>query len=901
MNTIQSTELFNFLQSHKVPKDDKTVEVTHTSMGAPPGRYHIPVEEKDQFINLLSNALNNNIQVHLTEAPTKHSIIKIDFDFRFNLEENKRKYSIDNIVEIVKLYNTAIQYYMEIKDNQLQAFIFERDTPYPDKGNYKDGIHIMYPYIVCDTDIQHLIREHVLQHCQSIVSQIGCKNDIDDVIDESVISRNNWLMYGCCKMGPKPYKLTHIYDNNFNDINIRNYDTLKLLHLLSIRDHPVTESVPIRSEYKPLLEKATKTNGQPKQHKLKVTKLTKNINHVQDVINLSDIRSLVSILSVERATNYQTWIEVGLCLHNIDVSLLDNWISFSRKAPNFKEGDCEERWTTFEYKEDGLGVGSLHRWARVDNPKEYEQLQSQRLYDSINKSQSKTTQDVANVVFTRFRYQFICSSTKSNQNWYEFSNHRWTNDNDSASVSLRRKIGNEIVNEFLKVITYYNQIACEHEDEHKTADLSCAKTLAEVTYNLRDYTFKEKIMKECQVMFYDSTFTSKLDANPDLIGFDNGVYDLSTGTFRDGHPEDYVSLTTGYDYREFNEDDEEIVGLCQFMTDVFIDEETRDYVLTLLSSILEGRNPNEKFHIWTGSGGNGKSKLLELFESTIGMYGAKIPVTLLTQRTKTASSAANPEIARLKGIREVSAQEPDQDERFNINVLKEWTGGDKLTCRPLYGNPFDFKPQFKIIFCCNNMPKLPPYDDGVWRRISVVEFKSRFVDNPDPENKYEHKKDPYLSEKLHQWKEAFMFMLLTYYKKYKQYGLREPKSVREATRQYQMDNDLYSDFISSCLIKDENGMAKLEDTFRVFKVWWKETQSSTKPPSRKDMKGCLEHKLGKYQPNSRGGWRGWSLIESIDNSPNDDETDPNGITKNEQIITSGIIAKNDIPKNKPLL
>ena len=35
---------------------------------------------------------------------------------------------------------------------------------------------------------------------------------IDDIYDESVIEKNNWLMYGSCKPGNKPYKLTKIYD-----------------------------------------------------------------------------------------------------------------------------------------------------------------------------------------------------------------------------------------------------------------------------------------------------------------------------------------------------------------------------------------------------------------------------------------------------------------------------------------------------------------------------------------------------------------------------------------------------------------------------------------------------------------------------------------------------------------
>ena len=52
-------------------------------------------------------------------------------------------------------------------------------------------------------------------------------------------------------------------------------------------------------------------------------------------------------------------------------------------------------------------------------------------------------------------------------------------------------------------------------------------------------------MKECKEFFYDKTFIEKLNDQKNLIGFENGVYDLNTSTFRGGLPSDYVSLTTG--------------------------------------------------------------------------------------------------------------------------------------------------------------------------------------------------------------------------------------------------------------------------------------------------------------------------------------------------------------------
>ncbi len=862
MASLSSTELHQFLQQHRVEKGEIH---THTGMGRQIGSYNIPIDKKEKLVELLHDTIfNKKIPIHLVERPQPETIIKVDLDFKFQLEESERKYNINHIRSMVDLYHKAIKHYIDVDDDQLKAFIFERDAPYKDKGNTKDGIHIMYPNIICDTKIQHLIRDHVLLHCQPVLSQLGCKNNFDDIVDKAVISSNGWLMYGCSKPVAKPYKLTHIYDHEHNDLNIKKYDNRQLIKLLSIRDHDPSTFRSIKNEHKYLLD-----NKKPLSKVRKVVKITKlsgnSQNHLRDDYNLEEVRDLTKLLSVERADCYETWIEVGLCLHNIDGSLIDSWIDFSHKSSKYKNGECEDIWSTMDVRDDGFGIGSLHRWAKLDNLKDYQLFTRNNIAKDILKSQSQTTQDVARVVHSMYKYQYKCTSYKHGV-WYEFTNHRWFQ--IDSGVSLRRKIGNEVVNEYLRLITYYNTTAYDQQDEQKDQYLQKSKNLTDVTYKLRDYNFKEKIMKECQLMFNDPIFESNLDANPDLIGFENGVYDLKSAEFRDGRPEDNISLTTSNDYIEFKEDDELIVAIYNFMSQVFPDPDVRDYVLVLLASFLEGRNPNEKFHIWTGVGGNGKSKLLELFELCFGKYTSKIPVTVLTQKNRGSSSGANPEVARLKGIRTVSTQEPEENERFNVGIMKDWTGGDRITCRPLYRDPFDFKPQFKMVFCCNHLPSLPPDDQGTWRRVSVVEFKSRFVDNPDPKNSYEFKKNPYLTEDLFMWKEAFMYILLEHFKIYKKQGLIEPPAVKDATLEYQKMNDAYIEFIDDCLEKDPDSSAKLEETYKRFKDWWKENFGN-RPPTRKDMKASLEKKIGKYLPSAKGGWKGYKVVyEGEENDEN---------------------------------
>jgi phage/plasmid-associated DNA primase len=99
------------------------------------------------------------------------------------------------------------------------------------------------------------------------------------------------------------------------------------------------------------------------------------------------------------------------------------------------------------------------------------------------------------------------------------------------------------------------------------------------------------------------------------------------------------------------------------------------------------------------------------------------------------------------------------------------------------------------------MPELPPDDEGTWRRISVVEFMSRFVDKPNPNNPNEFKRDRHLTEKLDLWKEAFMYILLEEYKTYKKTGLVEPEIVKHAADIYHSSSDSVGTFCKQFIMR----------------------------------------------------------------------------------------------------
>ena len=278
--------------------------------------------------------------------------------------------------------------------------------------------------------------------------------------------------------------------------------------------------------------------------------------------------------------------------------------------------------------------------------------------------------------------------------------------------------------------------------------------------------------------------------------------------------------------------------------DLFPNVEVKDYVLLLLASFLEGRNPNEKFHIWTGAGRNGKSKLLEFYGVTLGDYMVSPPASYLTDKTKDAD-APSEVMMSLRGKRVAAFTEPDEKLTWNASKIKSNTGNDKISCRGLYGMQIEFKPQFKICCACNKIPATTDDSEGMWARMSVLEFVNKFVDDPDPKKPYQKQIKKHLSESFPLWKESFMSMLLETYKIYQKQGLIEPKQVIESTGRYHESTDMIQQFIDDNLEKSED-QTHMYVTFKEIYEKYRQTEYFDKTLKQKEIREILIKKLDCY-------------------------------------------------------
>jgi P4 family phage/plasmid primase-like protien len=572
--------------------------------------------------------------------------------------------------------------------------------------------------------------------------------------------------------------------------------------------------------------------------------------------------------------DHTAWIQVGQCLKNIHQDLEDVFLDFMAQSTKRDQAKARASWNGFVYRVEGdrLGPGSLLKWSKEDNYDGYlaiEVANVDRLVDEAALTQ--TEYDFAQVIKAKFRDEFKCANYRQNE-WYQYSTHIWKH--TEHGVELQKRLSSDIARLFAQKEEgmLANIMAMGECNHSKGPDPSCQICQAEekkkmysaARLKLRRTGFKESVMKECRVLFYDKEFAKKIDDNKHLIAFNNGVYDTLTQTFRDGHPDDYISFCTKIDYAlDTQYHQYKCWGeLDRFLKNILPTASVREYFLKHLATCLSGVF-TQRFHILTGSGSNGKSMLMNLCATAFGDYCYKANIAMFTQKRGKAGAAA-PELVRMKGKRFVFMSEPDEGEPLSTGFMKEMTSSEKVTGRDLFAGSKDiveFDVQAKCHLACNDKPKVNSNDGGTWRRLKVIDFPMKFV--VDPKLPHELPMDESIMHKVlsQEWAECFMAYLVHLHREGK--GLMKlapPKEVDAYTSEYKEESDVIARFIREyvhdvgTIIGDPDVMVPEPVSWgsvaSTFQNWKKENELINRGSATELQKRLI----GQFGKMPRGGW-----------------------------------------------
>ena len=119
-------KLINLLNKLRHNKDDPTSKMTHTSLGTPKGSYCIINDNITKFFDLYKKVVSENTDIYLTEVHNDQGPLILDIDIKYHLKtgEEKRIYTYDNIIELIKIYNKLLVKYLEHPQDTLLGNLF---------------------------------------------------------------------------------------------------------------------------------------------------------------------------------------------------------------------------------------------------------------------------------------------------------------------------------------------------------------------------------------------------------------------------------------------------------------------------------------------------------------------------------------------------------------------------------------------------------------------------------------------------------------------------------------------------------------------------------------------------------------------------------------------------------
>ncbi len=310
-----------------------------------------------------------------------------------------------------------------------------------------------------------------------------------------------------------------------------------------------------------------------------------------------------------------------------------------------------------------------------------------------------------------------------------------------------------------------------------------------------------------------SIATDELDVNPWLFNVANGTIDLKSGSIRPFSKNDLITKMVEIPY--------DANAICDrwnaFLLSVFGgDKELARFIYRAIGYSLTGDIREHALFFLFGGGSNGKSTLMDVLMHLMGDYSKRLNADSLMLTRFANQNGPTPEIAKLKGARLVAVSETSSTGKLDESKVKDLTGGDRITACMKYGDPFEFDPTHKLWMSGNHKPDIANNDEGIWRRIYLIEFKESFTDDaPDDA----HRKDRTLPYVLRSELPGILTWAIKGCLDWQNKGLNPPQRVLDAVAEYRTSQDVMGDFITQCTTKGENEFCKTSEMYAAYKSW----------------------------------------------------------------------------------
>ena len=541
---------------------------------------------------------------------------------------------------------------------------------------------------------------------------------------------------------------------------------------------------------------------------------TSNFNN--DEVSEEDVHKCLECIIPDLKLSYDDWFQIGTAVKNLTDDF-DIWNDWSKQHPKYKANEMKTKWKSFTNTD--VGIAFLKSKAKEKNQELYlsyfpkpevnvefidndEQPQPQSIAQPqppVHKlCLSIHDMDIAQYILNTYlkdNYVSVDKKEGGKGKFFYYKKNRWIE--DRGNITLFKYITKNYLDDLDKYHKETKDKIKNAKDEEMKATLTdesknVLKIIAKLKGKLSNYN---GIVDWIAKQLYDPDFYDKCDENIYLLGFNDGVYDTKSKTFRDGKPSDYVTKSVGYDFPKIDKGYRKDID--QFLMKVFPDPEVRKYVITQQAQAITGMKYNDVVYTHSGKGSNGKSIEQIILKNVFGDYFLEIPSSMLTKVNKMDHNSPDPFYSLWKGVRYCIGNEPSDGAKLNDSLIKLIGSKEGVSYRTLYSEVVvKLQIQFQLHIYCNNKMSFNSKDKGVCRRLKVVDYVSKFTENSKQINEANniYDMDTELSEKVKLWREDYMKMLLEIYDfKYKYV---EPDGISFASEKYIDANDDIKRFVN---------------------------------------------------------------------------------------------------------
>jgi P4 family phage/plasmid primase-like protien len=667
------------------------------------------------------------------------------------------------------------------KDKTPHQLAMDFDNKYYDYNWHNVFIVPSYEYLVIDTDGKE------------------SHEWFEDYINENGLTPTKTKSFRNSK--EKPYKYHYWFRVNKDDfidrikdgteqfedfkLDILYGDKCQVLEFINstFEDPDILAYKEFKDIYKNIKSKCTKTITNNQSHELTEQKKESKIDDA--VLN-----TILDNLNPSRFINYTDWINIYMIFKNekLDISLF-NYYS-KKHYKNYNEAENNKILNSIKKINEGLTIATLYFMLKEDDIETFKSLQPKRV-DFWKLMNNSNHNDYSKIFYQLEKNKYVVSPFTG---WYVYNKY-------NILETTGDKYPPSLLNNISDVLQRYI------EDQKQYVKLGDDKFAEKMNKLKKEYdkvgmgTYTEGIIKYLRTHYTIDKLDDLIDANQKLFAFDDKLYDVDKAEFRDIKPNDYIKTTNKLFCNQIsNKDNRNKIMLI--LKSIFEKDDIINYWMTITGLSLF-TNKFEKFFILTGSGGNGKGLLSTFIEKALGDYFYQAPSSFL--QTKFESDKPSPTLAQCKSVRYISISEPESDVNspLKVDFVKYITGGEQVTCRALHKNNITYKPHYTPFLQCNEMPRLNKIDGGIERRLEVIDYPFKFVENP---TKPDERKINYglKNDITPDFINEFLLMLFEYASKnINNKTITKPNEVINSSGSYIDNNNPVKDFINMYLVKTD--------------------------------------------------------------------------------------------------